>query len=131
VAAIILLLGLHAAAATEPQVSMDDYLTCAVYYRMVVGSMSSRFGSGQDELARIPKENMTLMMELARSRAAEEFGEEFGEELFQDQWRDVFKEMTDQINRNYENIAKLKYRYDGRCRKLGGKSSVIGTPGAS
>jgi hypothetical protein len=126
---IIMLHGLHAVAESDlPEGSMDDYVTCAVYYRMIAGSMSSRYGSGQDELATIPKENMALMMELARSSATEEFGEEFGEELFQDQWRAIFTEMTDQINRNYDNIAKLKYRYDKRCRRLGGKSPVIGAP---
>lgn len=113
-------------ASEPPQASMNDYVTCAVYYRMIVGSMSSRYGSDQDELAGIPKENMAKMMELAHSAATEEYGREFGEELFQDQWRAVFTDMTDQINRSYDNISKLKYRYDGRCRKLGGKSPVIG-----
>ena len=127
--ATVMALCFETVAATEPAAgSMDDYVTCAVYYRMIAGSMSARYGSGQDELATIPKENMALMMEMAQSAATREFGKEFGEELFQDQWRAVFTEMTDQINRNYDNIAKLKYRYDRRCRRLGGKSPVIGQP---
>lgn len=61
-------------ASDSPVGSMDDYVTCAVYYRMVVGSMSARYGSGQEELAKIPKENMYKMMAMAKSAATEEYG---------------------------------------------------------
>lgn len=125
---IIMMLCLDAVEASDsPPGSMDDYVTCAVYYRMIVGSLSSRFGSDLAELVNIQKENMYKMMVMARSAATEEYGKDLGEDLFQDQWQAIFMDMTDQINRNYDNIAKLKYRYNQRCRKLGGKSSVIGS----
>jgi len=127
--AIVTLLSIGHTGATDTSApSMDDYVVCAVYYRMIVGSMSPGYGSGHTELIDIPKQNMADMMELARTAASAEYGEELGEELFQDQWRAEFQDMTDQINRNYDNIIRLKVRYDKRCHDLGGKSDVIGSP---
>ena len=103
---------------TAPAPGMTDYVTCAVYYRMVVGSMSPRHGRDLGPLADIARDKMSTAIELARSSAAGEFGKEHAEEKFQSAWRATLNDMTDQINRNYDNITLLRSRYGNRCEQL-------------
>lgn len=88
--------------------AFEDYATCAVYFRMVVGGMRSR---GATALASVEQEKMDRMIELAKEGAA-------AEEQFDAAWRRILADMTDIINRNYSNVSRLKYRYDERCEAL-------------
>lgn len=88
--------------------TFEDYATCAVYFRMVVGGMRSR---GASALASIEQEKMDRMIEMAKGKAAA--GEDFNAA-----WRRILADMTDTINRNYQNVSRLKYRYDDRCETL-------------
>lgn len=108
----------QAATDSTPAPGMSEYVTCAVYFRMVVGSMSPRYGRDLGALADIEKEKMTRAIELGRERAVAEFGSDLATEMFDSEWRAVLADMTDQINRNYENVSNLKVRYDRRCEAL-------------
>jgi len=99
-------------------VGMSDYVTCAVYFRMVAGSMSPRYGRNLGALADIEKEKMGKLIELGRKSAEVEFGTEMATDMFDSEWRAALADMTDQINRNYENVSKLKARYERRCEAL-------------
>lgn len=80
--------------------------------------MSSRHGRDLGALAETEQNKMNKLMALARERASAEYGEDMAEEMFQSEWRASLREMTDVINRNYENIRRLKVRYDTRCEKM-------------
>lgn len=97
---------------------MYEYVTCAVYFRMIVGSMSGRQRSGLGPLVDVEKEKMNRAMALGRTKARAEYGEEMAAEMFDTEWRAILADMTDQINRNYDNVNRLKYRYDNRCEDL-------------
>ncbi len=101
--------------------SMGDYTTCAVYHRMIAGSF--RLKSGLQVMADLEAEKMDDFIKRSKHAAAEEYGEAFAEEYFLEEWRDVLAYMTDQINRNYENVSVLKGRYKKWCGHLG--SSLI------
>ena len=105
---VLLLIASLVFAETEP-VSMDDYTTCAVYHRMMAGSFRLKGES----------EKMDDFIKMSKLAAAEEYGEASAEEYFLEEWRDVLAYMTDQINRNYENVSVLKARYKKRCDRLG------------
>ena len=96
---------------------MDDYTTCAVYHRMMAGSF--RLKGNLQLMVDLETEKMADLIKKAKLAAAEEYGEESAEEYFLEEWRDVLAYMTDQINRNYENVSVLKARYKKRCDRLG------------
>lgn len=104
----------HAAAESA---SMHQYVTCAVYYRMLVGAFNSR-GQDLDLMAEMSRERLEVAMKLAREVGAAEYGEEMAEEIFLEQWQDTLAGMTDEINRNYNNISRIKYKYKDRCEQL-------------
>ena len=103
-------------AETEP-VSMGEYTTCAVYHRMMAGSF--RMKGDLQVMADLEAEKMDDFIERSKLAAAEDYGEASAEEYFLEEWRDVLAYMTDQINRNYENVSVLKARYKKRCDRLG------------
>lgn len=111
------MLGASRVLAETESVSMDDYTTCAVYYRMMAGSF--RLKGNLQLMADLETEKMDDLIKGAKLAAAEEYGEELAEEYFLEEWRDVLAYMTDQINRNYENASVLKARYKKRCDRLG------------
>ncbi|MBD3648300.1 MAG: hypothetical protein HUJ31_12805 [Pseudomonadales bacterium] len=117
--AVLLLTGTFAwpphASAESP--SMHQYVTCAVYYRMLTASFSSRYGRGLDAMADINRERMDKAMALAREAGEAEYGEE-AEDIFLEQWRQTLGAMTAEINHNYDNISRIKYKYKGRCEAL-------------
>ncbi len=102
--------------AQEVGYDQSDYTTCAVYHRMFVGYFQRV--KNLPTMAELEKEKMTLLMERAQEMAVADFGDEFGEEMFQEEWQAVLAEMTDRINRNYENVSRLKGFYQNRCRKV-------------
>ncbi len=106
----IALIGMIAANASAA--SFNDYTTCAVYFRMQVGHFKSR---DLTPIADIEQEKMDRMVTQGRKAAIAEFDDE---EMFDIEWRTILAEMTDEINRNYENISRIKYRYDERCEAL-------------
>lgn len=95
---------------------MGEYTTCAVYHRMLAGSLRRK--QGLQNLADLASEKMEFFVDEAKKIAVEEYGEELGEEMFLDEWRAELAYMTDQINRNYENISRLKFRYNERCSAI-------------
>lgn len=102
-------------AETEP-VSMGEYTTCAVYHRMMAGSF--RMKGDLQIMADLESEKMDDLINMSKLAAAEEYGKATAEEYFLEEWRDVLAYMTDQINRNYENVSVLKARYKERCDHL-------------
>ena len=94
--------------------SMTRYTICAVYHRMMVGAMRQKGNLGA--LADVHMERMNLFLEQAKRSSHEEYGEELGEEIFSDEWAAIQSDMTDQINRNYNNISRLRLRYQVPCK---------------
>lgn len=96
--------------------SMSDYTTCAVYHRM----LASAFKRDRDLpiMAELEIEKMDAFISKAKEATVTEYGEDLAEELFQDEWNAVLMAMTDQINRSYKNVSRLKVRYRGRCVAL-------------
>jgi hypothetical protein len=112
---IFLLNGPSAIAQPEP-VSMDEYTTCAVYHRMMAGAF--RLRGNVQLMVDLEVEKMDSLIKKAKLAGIQEYGEESADEYFLEEWRDVLAHMTDQINRNYENISTLKARYKKRCDRL-------------
>jgi len=110
---IILLLAFQVRA---EQPSMSDYTTCAVYHRMLASSFKRE--RNLQILAELEMEKMDTLISRAKAAGIEEYGEELVEELFQDEWNAALSDMTDQINRSYKNVPRLKYRYKDRCAAL-------------
>lgn len=97
--------------------AMQDYVTCAVYFRMVAGAIEAN--AGQDSvLADLPKGKMSDLSDAARSSAAKAFGDAHAEAKFEAAWRKTLARMTDEINRNYRNITQLRVRYGDHCGRL-------------
>ncbi len=91
-------------------------MICAVYFRMNVGAL--RFARDLSPLADMEEEKMSRLMARARQDAVSEFGEQRAESEFQRLWKANFQDMTDTINRNYDNIGQLKMMYDRRCELM-------------
>ena len=92
---------------------MSSYTTCAVYHRMMAGAMRRR--GNLDSLFDAEIEKMNFFVERAKQLNRETYGEELGAEIFNDEWAAIQLNMTDMINRNYDNISKLRLRYKERC----------------
>jgi hypothetical protein len=103
---------LAAAEPGAPAAQYDKHLTCAVYYRMVAGSFKRQ---GNGILAAPALDQMNLM--ITRTKA---LGAALGhtEADYLSDWSDTLGVMTDQMNRNYDNIRQLKTRYQNRCKAL-------------
>ena len=97
---------------------LDDYTSCAVYFRMRVGSMSPQYGRDLGPLADIERDKMNTAMSYARAQAKLEYGADKAEEKFTEVWRQQQAEMMKTINYNYDNIGELTYRYKEGCEKL-------------
>ena len=97
-----------------PAAQYNKHLTCAVYYRMVAGSFKRQ---GNGILAAPALDQMNLM--ITRTKA---LGAALGhtEADYLSDWSDTLGVMTDQMNRNYDNIRRLKTRYQNRCKALNG-----------
>ena len=103
---------LAASEADVPAAQYSKHLTCAVYYRMVAGSFKRQ---GNGILAAPALDQMNLM--ITRTKA---LGAALGhtEADYLSDWSDTLGIMTDQMNRNYDNIRQLKTRYQNRCKAL-------------
>ena len=103
---------LAASEADVPAAQYSKHLTCAVYYRMVAGSFKRQ---GNGILAAPALDQMNLM--ITRTKA---LGAALGhtEADYLSDWSDTLGVMTDQMNRNYDNIRQLKTRYQNRCKAL-------------
>ncbi len=107
--------------APKPDKSMEAYVTCAVYHRMMAGSF--RRVRQMPEMANIESEKMDEYIRLAKAAGEVEYGAEEGgdaeaEAAFLDAWNYDLKRMENKINRNYENVSRLTYIYKNKCRKL-------------
>jgi hypothetical protein len=102
--------------ARAESVSMEDYTTCAVYHRMLASAFKR--DSDLQIMAELEIEKMNSFINRAKTAGTEEYGQELVEQLFQDDWNAVLSDMTDQINRSYQNVSRLKPRYKTRCAAL-------------
>ncbi len=105
--------------------SMEAYVTCAVYHRMMAGSFTRT--RQMPELAGLESEKMNEHIRLAKVAGRVEFGgteavdteiETEVEAVFSESWKYNLNQMENKINRNYENVSRLTYIYKNRCRKL-------------
>lgn len=105
--------------------SMEAYVTCAVYHRMMAGSFTRV--RQMPELAGLESEKMNEHIRLAKVAGRVEFGEAEAvdteidtevEAVFLESWKYNLNQMENKINRNYENVSRLTYIYKNRCRKL-------------
>ena len=87
-------------------VKAADALTCAVYYRMQVGSLKSR---DLEVMTATPEAKMQQLMTVARRQFDSDFNTA---------WAAKQAEMTDIINRNYENFTLLRAEHHGDCEAL-------------
>ena len=92
---------------------MSSYTTCAVYHRMMAGAMRRK--GNLDSLFDAEVEKMNFFVERAKKLNRETYGEELGDEIFNDEWAAIQLDMTDKINRNYDNVSKLRLRYKENC----------------
>ena len=58
---------------------------------------------------------MNLFAERAKSLSHQEYGKDLGDDIFNEEWKAIQSDMTDQINRNYDNISRLRLRYKEGC----------------
>jgi hypothetical protein len=110
---LILLLSFQARAESA---SMEDYTTCAVYHRMLASAFKR--DSDLQIMAELEIEKMNSFINRAKTAGTEEYGQDLVEQLFRDDWNAVLSDMTDQINRSYQNVSRLKPRYKTRCAAL-------------
>ena len=103
---------LAAAEPGAPAAQYDKHLTCAVYYRMVAGSFKRQ---GNGILAAPALDQMNLMITRTKALGA---ASGHTEADYLSDWSDTLGVMTDQMNRNYDNIRQLKTRYQNRCKAL-------------
>ena len=105
--------------------SMEAYVTCAVYHRMMAGSFTRV--RQMPELAGLESEKMNEHIRLAKVAGRVEFGgteavdteiDTEVEAVFLESWKYNLNQMENKINRNYENVSRLTYIYKNRCRKL-------------
>jgi hypothetical protein len=111
---LVLLLSFQARAESA---SMEDYTTCAVYHRMLASAFKRN--SDLQIMAELEIEKMNSFINRAKTVGTEEYGQDLVEQLFHDDWNAVLSDMTDQINRSYQNVRRLKSRYKTRCAALG------------
>jgi hypothetical protein len=102
---------------------MEDYTTCAVYHRM----LASAFKRDRDLqiMAELEMEKMNSFINRAKMTGIEEYGQDLVEQLFQDDWNAILSDMTDQINRSYQNVLRLKVRYKTRCAALAQGTPIV------
>ncbi len=105
---------LIAALASAAQSNYNNHLTCAVYHRMLIGALNSK---GLDELTVSEREKMQDQIELA-NRAGVSESAAFNQSQFNEDWAEKFSLMTAQINSNYQNLYRLKNRYQNSCKEL-------------
>lgn len=105
--------------------SMEAYVTCAVYHRMMAGSFTRV--RQMPELAGLESEKMNEHIRLSKVAGRVEFGgaeavdteiDTEVEAVFLESWKYNLNQMENKINRNYENVSRLTYIYKNRCRKL-------------
>ena len=127
---LVLLFGLtskpiYSDAVTNADKSMEAYVTCAVYHRMMAGSFSRV--RQMPELADLESEKMNEHIRLAKVAGKVEFGgteavdteiDTEVEAVFLESWKYNLSQMENKINRNYENVSRLTYTYKNNCRKL-------------
>jgi len=99
----------------DADISMDSYVTCAVYHRMMAGSF--RRVRQMPEMADIELEKMNDFLELAKAAGKIEFGESGMEAAFLESWKFDLHRMENKINQNYENVSRLTYIYKNKCRR--------------
>ena len=80
---------------------------------MTIGAMQRQGNLGA--LVDGEREKMNEFIALAKQAGIEEYGEELSKENFDDEWKAILTEMTDLINRNYDNVSKLRLIYRERC----------------
>ena len=120
---------IYSDAVTNVDKSMEAYVTCAVYHRMMAGSFSRV--RQMPELADLESEKMNEHIRLAKVAGWVESGgteavdteidteiETEVEAVFSESWKYNLNQMENKINRNYENVSRLTYIYKNRCRKL-------------
>lgn len=109
-----------ACAAPEPAAiatpTMDSYVTCAVYHRMMAGSF--RRIRDMPEMANLESEKMNDFINLAKKAGKMEFDESEVEAAFLESWNFDLIRMENKINRNYKNVSRLTYLYKRKCKKF-------------
>jgi hypothetical protein len=99
-----------------PAPTMDSFVTCAVYHRMMAGSF--RRVRQMPEMANLESEKMDDFIKLAKNAGKAEFDESEVEAAFLESWKYNLGEMENKINRNYKNVSSLTYIYKNNCKKL-------------
>jgi len=117
ISALMVSLASGAEQAHEP--GIDELVQCAMFHRMMAASFSDEFGSGLESLQGVELEKMQGFVKRARDLSDQQLGDD-AEAAFNDEWQYYLKEMFDQINRNYKNVSRLKYRYRERCANMAG-----------
>lgn len=107
---------ISAVGAPSPTPTMDSYVTCAVYHRMMAGSF--RRIRQMPEMANLESEKMNDFIKLAKIAGEMEFEESEVEAAFLESWNFDLNRMEDKINRNYKNVSRLTYIYKSKCKKF-------------
>jgi len=101
-----------------PKYSVYEYVTCAVYFRMLIGALKINTND-LSTLEDVYKDQMNRTIQAGRQLARQEWGEEDADKEFDLEWKSVYGDMSDQIDKNFTKIRRLKMRYADRCDQMG------------
>ena len=104
---------------SDPQkYDVDEYLTCAVYYRMLIGALKVN-KSDLSSLEDVYMDRMNKAIQAGRKAAIAEWGAADADKEFDQEWKIIYGEMSADIDRNFTRIRILKMKYADRCDQMG------------
>tara|TARA_Y100001934_G_scaffold192392_1_gene226923 strand:+ start:246 stop:632 length:387 start_codon:yes stop_codon:yes gene_type:complete len=98
--------------------SMGEHVTCGVLFRILAGGMLQKdrtSGVDYSAMATWYKERAFEEIAAAKRAAADLYGDDLAGEIFDEEWQAVYGDMMNQIDRNYQKLSRLRYRYGDRC----------------
>jgi hypothetical protein len=101
--------------------TVDQYLTCAVYYRMLIGALKIS-ESDLSSLEDVYMDRMNKAIQAGRKAAIAEWGAADADREFDQEWQVIYGEMSADIDRNFTRIRILKMKYADRCDQMGESS---------
>ncbi|HJN52197.1 MAG: hypothetical protein QGI68_15705 [Pseudomonadales bacterium] len=112
------------------QHTVYEYVTCAVYYRMLIGALKSN-PSDLSSLEDVYLDQMNRAISQGRRAARKEWGAQDADKEFDLEWQSEYGEMITEIDKNYSKIRKLKMKYADSCDQItstGEQIKLTGTP---
>jgi|TARA_Y100000310_G_scaffold302039_1_gene339018 hypothetical protein len=106
------------------QFTVYEYVTCAVYFRMLIGALRSN-RSDLSSLEDVYMDQMNRAMARGKQAAIKEWGAEDADKEFDLEWQSEYSEMVAEIDRNFTRIRELKMKYAKFCDQMTGTEEQI------